>query len=63
LRDRGAFNPGSLAQIIGERAAVHDKRCAICGCEIPKRKTYCAPCYDVRLMSQIKKNRKYRKKD
>jgi hypothetical protein len=37
-----------------------EKRCA-CGAPIPKRKTWCSPCYDVRLQANIAANRsKYR---
>jgi hypothetical protein len=37
------------------------KLCGSCGCRIDRRKTYCGPCYDVRLMENIAANRhKYR---
>ncbi len=45
----------------GKRAKPVEKACAGCGCGIEKRKTYCGPCYDTRLMANIAKNRhKYR---
>jgi len=37
------------------------KLCGRCGCRIERRKTYCGPCYDVRLAENIAANRhKYR---
>lgn len=40
------------------RAKAVSKACAKCGTGIEKRKTYCGPCYDVRLQENIIKNRK-----
>lgn len=34
-----------------------DHQCGNCPATIPLRKTYCGPCYDERLMENIKKNR------
>lgn len=41
----------------GKRAKAIEKICAGCGTGIDSRKTYCGPCYDVRLQSNIEKNR------
>jgi hypothetical protein len=42
----------------GKRAKAVEKLCAGgCGAGIEKRKTYCGPCYDIRLQENIEKNR------
>ena len=47
----------------GKRAQAVEKLCSRCGvARIPKRKTYCGPCYDVRLQEIIAASRhKYAK--
>ena len=48
----------SASETSGKRAKSIDKLCAAgCGAIIAKRKTYCGPCYDVRLQQNIAKNR------
>lgn len=48
---------GGTGSVDGKRAPRIEKRCK-CGALIPKRKTWCGPCYDVRLHENIAKNRK-----
>lgn len=50
---------GSFAELSGGRAKAVQKLCAQCGCGLmDRRKTYCAPCYDVRLQGHNDRNRK-----
>jgi hypothetical protein len=57
--DRYAGAPGTAAD---QKAKKVEKFCASCGTGVDSRKTYCGPCYDVRLQANIAKNRgKYRK--
>jgi hypothetical protein len=42
----------------GPRAKPLEKRCAGCGTGIPRRKTWCGPCYDERLQANILAHRK-----
>jgi len=59
MRDRGSHNPsGSIADISAKRARGVVKLCPTCGAGLMEaRKTYCAPCYDVRLQANIAANR------
>ena len=45
---------GSASQT-GNRARAISKACAKCGTGIERRKTYCGPCYDVRLEENNRK--------
>lgn len=49
---------GRSAETASARGKKIEKACCRCGCDIPKRKTYCGPCYDVRLHENIAANRK-----
>ncbi len=46
------------AEIAGGRAKAVKKTCGECGVGIPKRKKYCGPCYDARLVVHNDRNRK-----
>lgn len=53
---------GGRAETSDRKARATTKACRECGCGIDSRKTYCGPCYDVRLATNIAANRhKYRK--
>jgi CDGSH-type Zn-finger protein len=48
-----------FAEIAGGKAPKRgEKACTNCGCGISKAKTYCGPCYDIRLTDNIARNRK-----
>jgi hypothetical protein len=63
VRNKGSHSPsGSFADLTAK--AVNRVRgfCEQCGCGVDRRKRFCLPCYDDRLMANIAANRhKYRK--
>jgi hypothetical protein len=64
MRNKGSHSPsGSFADFTSK--AVNRVRgfCEMCGCGIDKKKRFCLPCYDERLMANIAANRhKYQKR-
>lgn len=54
---------GSYADTVKvKRGARPDKKCGMCGSPIPMRKTFCGPCYDIRLQTKIQAGRERRKR-
>lgn len=49
---------GGRAETADRKGKKIEKLCRTCGCGIERRKTYCGPCYDLRLTVTIARNRK-----
>lgn len=54
---------GQRTEAARQKGRPVEKLCKRCQCGIPRRKTYCSPCYDLRLAENIAANRhKYQSK-